>query len=365
MYEMSISVREEQVLTTRRARISTSIGKPNTLPFNESVFERASKLKQDTELATDETLPTLIRLQRIVEDACNMYRTDSNRGCLSRVHMYSSRLNDDLEECMSSVPDRLRSTGLLANRYHAAKMWIYEMGLIYHFFVPRSSKAAETDASLACSNPALIANLTKCVDAIKAYFDVMLATPIGDLPYLPFEEWNRFIMAFFVLYKLSVGLPDVSDWDPQLTRQTVDLEVYLSFAIECLRASRAEEAVPDIAASGMFAVMPEILESARTSYAAKRANPGYAGHIPVHMDLGPATATNLQQSKGLPLGHPSVGRRSMCPATGYWMRQAVHTDHEETLIASIPTGSTSSDSYNPEVDNIWSGILNMGTDTIY
>jgi hypothetical protein len=82
------------------------------LPLNRAVFERAAILKRKAELRSDETILTLIRMQRIAEDACDTYRASNAGPCQARVHVHAARLKDDLEECMSLIPEGSRSKGL-------------------------------------------------------------------------------------------------------------------------------------------------------------------------------------------------------------------------------------------------------------
>jgi hypothetical protein len=85
------------------------------------------------------------------------------------------------------------------------------------------------------SEQALTMNLVGCVDAIKAYLDTFLAADPSTHLHLPFEEWFRLIMAFFILYKLSAGSRDIQGWDVSLCRETIDIETYLGQAIEHMR----------------------------------------------------------------------------------------------------------------------------------
>lgn len=80
------------------------------------------KLQRDAEVESDDTLPILIRIQRIVEDACDTYRLDRVSGCQARLHTHAARLSDDLEECMSALLPERRNKGrrprLYAFCYH-------------------------------------------------------------------------------------------------------------------------------------------------------------------------------------------------------------------------------------------------------
>lgn len=85
--------------------------KTNTLPFDECAFEHAAYLLENAEFESDRTLRSLVQLQRIVEDARDIYRTENHAGARSRLVLHSKRLLADLENWKHSMPEAYRNTG--------------------------------------------------------------------------------------------------------------------------------------------------------------------------------------------------------------------------------------------------------------
>ena len=73
----------------------------------------------------------------------------------------------------------------------------------------------------------VISNLVKCVSSTKEYLDLFFAIPAAEHTSLPISAWYQVILAVFVLYRLSVGLPEVPEWNREIAHQSVDLQEYL------------------------------------------------------------------------------------------------------------------------------------------
>lgn len=224
------------------------------------------------------------------------------------------------------------SLGLLTNSYHAAKIRICEMGLIYHCgvraplaFVDRHGPDSARTRSF------VITSLTKCVDAIKLYLDQFLSMDPHVDNSLPLEEWCRLTLALFVAYKLSVPLIELPSWDPRLAQETLDLELYLGAFVDRLHGNCWNEDLSlALRNRSLYTVLPELLDSARTSFTQARI---FMHTVPrgkqVHIDLlgeehfGDGESTNAHFS-----GASSQGK---CPVTEFWTREAPQVDLAEDL----------------------------------
>lgn len=121
------------------------------------------------------------------------------------------------------------------------------------------------------TSPMVINNLIKCVSSTKEYLDLFFAVPAMEYSSLPFSAWYQVILTVFVLYRLSVGLPEVPEWNVEIARQTVDLQEYLDTLLSHLQAIKPS---PDrqISTMSLFSRLPEIIASVRTSYALAKEN---------------------------------------------------------------------------------------------
>ena len=234
--------------------------------------------------------------------------------------------------------------GLFTNRYHAVQIRIYEMGLLFHF--RNLNLPAEHQASVEATS----ANLLKCVEAIKQYLDTFLVLDTASFSSLPFEEWFRLIIAFFILYKLSAGPRDMPEWDVKLCRSRIHLEAYLT-AVAC----RIRETAPTLACcpsprDELYFVLPLVLESARDSYVLARDHPILlTPDHRVHVDL--RRPIRLGQGAG-PASAPK------CPATGFWIDKALTIDRESDWNGVTLSGSLHPAEQLSKNEDLWKHLLN-------
>ncbi|KAK4554978.1 hypothetical protein LTR86_007744 [Recurvomyces mirabilis] len=308
--------------------ISCSMIKLNTLTISESVLVRAKRLASVAEHHSDGNLPHLLQYQAILDEVRDVYRTEKREASFARLHLHAQSLTTRLEVWRSNIPRDDRDTALFVARYHAAKIWIFEMGMLYHFRVGQQPSIPTTSIAV-CSD--ISGNLVSCADAVKQYLNNFLAMS-ADPGSLPFEEWCRLIMAFFVLYKLSAGPCEFPKWNVQLCRSVIDLELYLTAIADKLR--RAMPIHDSLVASSMsmHRVLPNILESARHSFIAiKNDSRGLQSGHRVHLDLSEArtSAALIANSNNL-VGNHTVAQpttqRARCPATAMWASQALAFD---------------------------------------
>lgn len=190
----------------------------------------------------------------------------------------------------------------------------------------------------------------RCGEAIKQYLDIFLSLDVDNYNSLPFEEWFRMIIGFFILYKLSAGIREIPEWDVQLCRRRVHLEGYLIAA-----ASRIRETAPAVLSCSsprdeLYFVLPLVLESARDSYVLVRDHP-------ILLDPDHRVHVDLSRPVRLGQGAPPASA-SKCPATGFWIDKALTLDRDSDW-----HGVTLSDSLHPaeqivKNENLWKDLLN-------
>jgi len=295
--------------------------KPNRLPLTENVLACTAIFHSIATQEQDATLDLLIRYQAIIQLVHETYQV-----ALPSRHFHSQRLLALLDAWSSSVPKHIRDLGLFASRYEFGKIWIHEMGMLYHYRTngpPVDIGASDTTQS------GFYANLVHCVDAIKSYLDQFLRIDASDYDALPFEEWSRLVMACFILYKLSAGPREFSGWDVQLCRSRIDLELYFDVVAGRLRQASLYDSVLDISSAGLLHALPEILDSAKYTFTTTKNTPSSCGlDIRVHVDLtktGPVKAS-MEAIAGKADSLTSPGRlntRRKCPATALWTRNAM------------------------------------------
>lgn len=324
--------------------ISMSSGKPNNLQFHEAMLRCSMMLQQQPEFNTDLMIYPMTKVLQFAEEVCETYRSEGIHG--TRLHIHAERFTTRLEEWWSSLSTDLRNTVLLINGYHAVKIRIQEMGLVYCYGQkrPPPSKAQE-DLTILSTPPMVISNLVKCVSSAKEYLDLFLAVPAAEHTSLPISAWYQVILAVFVLYRLSVGLSEVPEWNGEIAQESVDLQEYLDTLLSNLQAIKPP---PDrqIPAKSLFSTLPEILGSVKDSYAlAKESLAQVRDSNRAHHKLG-ASKTIASSVRG----------PHRCPALRYSNRHVAQAPDQPTLQNAITT-----EVQKIEDEKLWGDLLFMDT----
>lgn len=201
------------------------------------------------------------------------------------------------------------------------------MGLVYRYGQrgPLSPKPQENSTMLSAP-PMVISNLIKCVSSAKEYLDSFFTIPTAEHNSLPFSVWCQVIVTIFVLYRLSVGLPEVPEWNVEIAQQTVDLQEYITTLSSHLQAI---EPSPDrqIPTKSLFSRLPEVMGSVKTSYALAKENLAQVlDSRHAHHELN---ASNNTAS--------SAPRLHRCPALRHSKRRVIQTPSQPTIQNAIAT----------------------------
>lgn len=224
------------------------------------------------------------------------------------------------------------------------------MGLVYRYG-PRNPPVPKGrgNSTLLSMPPMIISNLIKCVSSTKESLDSFLAIPITGHGNLPFATWYQVILTIFVLYRLSVGLPEVPDWDVEIAQQAVDLMTYFDTLLSYLQVMKPS---PDrqIPTKSLFSRLPEVMESVRTSFEAAR------GNLAEVRDSRNAH----HELKDLNNTAPSSSQRlHRCPALRYSNRNVTQVPSQPTLQNAIAM-----EIQRIEDEKLWSDILLTETPSI-
>ncbi|OJK01825.1 hypothetical protein ASPACDRAFT_1880196 [Aspergillus aculeatus ATCC 16872] len=298
--------------------IAMSSGKPNNLRFHKDMLRCATMLQLEPEFETDLLIYPITQVLQFNEDVCETYR------------MFA-----DLESAV-----------LLIDRYHAVKIRIQELGLVYCYGQRRPScQMARGESTILSTHPNVINNLTKCVSSAKGYLQIFCALPAAEQSFLPFSTWYQVILAVFVLYRLSVGLPEVPQWSVDIARQTVDLQ-------ECIDQLRSHlqgiKPLSDrqIPSKSLFSRLPEILESVGTSYTLAKENAAQVcDSRRAHHELKASDST----------ASPTQGLHR-CPAVRYSRRYVAQIHEPSTLQGAIATEVRSI-----EDETLWGDLFLLDT----
>ena len=149
-------------------------------------------------------------------------------------------------------------------------------------------------------------------------------------------------MTVFVLYRLSVGLPEVPQWDVEIAQQTVDLQAYIDKLLSHLQVIKP---LPDrqIPNKSLFSRLPEIMGSVRTTYALAKENLAQvrdSRHAHHELKAFNNTASSVRR----------------CPAVRYSSRHVAQAQDLPTLQSAITTEVQSI-----EDEKLWGDLFLMDT----
>ena len=162
--------------------------------------------------------------------------------------------------------------------------------------------------------------LLLCLEGAKDFFQSFLTIPASEYHALSMIQWNALIFATMVLYKLSIGLASIPEWDPEVARGSVPLETYLETCCHLMSAATSN-CVPAQCEDGpdFFSLMAPIWGNVKDTYSRLRQMPwdqAVADQGEVHATSFPGIA---RPGRSVP-SQTSVPHR--CPAFSFWGRKS-------------------------------------------
>ena len=338
------------------------LDKPNTLPLTDFVLLRAAATFANVKMRNESALVPLLEYQALVEEIRGTYMINEQAGQRTQVPLYADHLMSKVDAWRSSLPTGLANHGLMLTRYQAAKIRVYEMGLLFR--IRTSGLDMATDLPVATKN-GLLSNMWRCVIAIKGYLDDFLGIDASIYESLPYEEWCRIMTTFFILYKLSAGARELPDWDVRFCRRLIDMEAYLNIVSQRVRYATLHSGAPDSTSTALFHMLPDILDSVNQTYADVKDDPMHPGlGARPHKDLSKLALTKIRSEQREPPMHGSDIHRSesinRCPASAIWASQALSCDHATTWQDVHPRSSQTPSSQLAANESMWSELLDTG-----
>ncbi|KAL4905100.1 hypothetical protein BDW74DRAFT_19039 [Aspergillus multicolor] len=251
--------------------MATATSKPDNFCFSEHLLPCARMLQQDPELLTDELIYPMIKLQQYTQEVRDTYQAGYIAINWSRPERFMARL----EEWWSTLSADTQRIVILSTGYRAAKIRIYEMGLVYRYGQRKRPAASVPAESITSARSTININLIKSLIYAKEYIDMFLTLTSDVYSSLPMSAWYQLILAIIVLYRLSVGLPDTPDWNREIAQDTVNFETYLDLLSRRLRSVEPQSGTGDRCPSNkcLFTMFPDMVESVKASYILAKTQP--------------------------------------------------------------------------------------------
>jgi hypothetical protein len=212
---------------------------------------------------------------------------------------------------------------MLTSGYHAVKIRIFDMGLVYKYGQRKRPPKSLSGDSMTSASFKVVLNLTKCLIGAKELFDVFMVIPEGEHDKLPLSIWYQLILAIMVLYRLSVGLPETSDWDREIAHDAVNLPESLDKLIDRLRSAESKRRAESQPSNDkcLFTIFPDMVESVKESLisASKYPTQNNACEVSAHPSFVSSNSA------------PST-QRHRCPAMRNLRRQAAESTMEDARL---------------------------------
>lgn len=188
-----------------------------------------------------------------------------------------------------------------------AVMHVYEMDLVNVFAskMRRTTDSLKHSTSLSSTSRIPLEVLFLCLKSAGQLAQTFLYIPTSEYGSLSYVQWTCIIYAISIIYRLTVGIPQLRDWDVRVARTTVDFD-YILDAL-CSRF----DSVPRCNHAGLengdlFSMMGSIFENVKQTYGRLQLLPQDDSAD----DAGPVHATSFVSST-LKYRHP-------CPAFQIW-----------------------------------------------
>jgi hypothetical protein len=182
--------------------MSTSFKKLSALKWSSWMVDCAAVLEKDAEFESDSFLLALVRTQHLAEDVINIESFDAPVRFLA--NSYQADLDAIITPSLSGKPKMLLDQQKAS--VHVA-IWSHALtGLIENKSKQQSSMLRQR-----------LEALWRCVETIRAYFELYLAIPPQDFFVLPFQVFGQSVQASVTLLRLATLEHD--GWDLAALRE--------------------------------------------------------------------------------------------------------------------------------------------------
>ena len=154
--------------------------------------------------------------------------------------------------------------------------------------------------------------LLLCLESTKQFCERFLAIPASEYPKLCFVQWSALIFATVILYKLSIGVSHLPEWNTEVARSAIDIERYLEVLSARMGCNYATLEKADL-----FSLMGPILANVKRTYDRLKLLP--QSHSA--SDTNPVHVTDLADtSRGV--GPVTETFQHRCPAYPFWSNKS-------------------------------------------
>ncbi|KAM3564141.1 hypothetical protein MY1884_000883 [Beauveria asiatica] len=226
-WNMSTLTPKARTMDERRAVLSlwflTSIcnaltARTETLPWTSHMDESLSILERGDDQYLDAMLATIIKIQRICDEAHRLLMQDLLANAPEKdipTYLYKPSLLERLNTIKANLPPRFTSNYTIITHLVSTECQIHAIGLFSNQRIPETQS---------------VASMYQCLVCIRAFYDAFFSIPLGDIAGLPLHTYVALSTMQVMLYRLTIS--DNPNWDKDVVRQTADVMDIVDRTIE-------------------------------------------------------------------------------------------------------------------------------------
>ncbi|KGO38225.1 Transcription factor, fungi [Penicillium expansum] len=225
----------------------------------------------DLEHPTDALLLPLVQLQNMAEVNHRSLSTVDNT---THDHMNGLDLESKVQSFQVEFKQWKHSLPLVSQQPNGmdlacdvAVMHVYEMGLVNVFATKmRQTKHSSKNSTSSSSTSRIhLEVLFLCLKSAGQLAQNFLSIPTSEYSSLSYIQWSGLIYAIIIIYRLTVGIPQLRDWDVRVARRTIDFNSVLDTL--CSRFKSVSICDPNLLENGdLFSMMGSIFENIKQTY---------------------------------------------------------------------------------------------------
>jgi len=284
------------------------------------MVECGASLVDEMEYPADASLLPLVQLQQMAEEhqknLCVARGNIQSREEVQRIQMHLNAFRIQLDNWKTALSPTLQQSTIIQMASQFASIHVHQMDLINPF-----AKKADGVESKMASKPGSFSSsirldiLLVCLDATKRLCEGFVALPTEEYRHISFGQWSAVIYATVVLYKFSIGLPQVPEWDVSVARNALSIEMFLRTLYSRMYSISGSDPV-HVGKKDLFSMMGPIYENVKQTYDRLKQLPQSESA----KDTNPVHATCFSDT--VSIAAPIQTFQHRCPAFPFWKSQS-------------------------------------------
>ena len=297
--------------------------------------ECGASLGDELEYPTDALLLPLIQLQQMAEEnhknLCMASGKSQTREEVQRIQTHLNAFRIQMDGWRHELSPMLQRSAAVEMACDFARMHVHEMDLINPFSKKTpASESATVSTSGSFRSSIRLDVLLVCLEATKGICEAFLNVPAAEYRQLSFIQWSGLLCATVVLYKFSIGLAQVPEWDVRVARDALSLETFLETIYSRMHSVSRSDPI-NVGKKDLFSMMGPIFENVKRTYDRLKQLPQSQSAN----DTNPVHATSFPDL--VSAASPLKTYQHRCPAFPFWKSQGpdVSLFHE---VEGFPSG---------------------------